>query len=159
MLKFVSGDLFDSEAEAIVNAVNCVGVMGRGIALQFKRQYPGNFKAYETACKRGEVVPGKMFVFETNQPANPKYIINFPTKRHWRGASRLEDIEAGLVDLVEIIKQRQISSIALPPLGSGLGGLEWGVVRERMEAVLENLTGVSVEVYIPDGEAAQPEPT
>jgi O-acetyl-ADP-ribose deacetylase (regulator of RNase III) len=150
MIKFVAGNLFDSNAEAIVNTVNCVGIMGRGVALQFKKQYPDNFKAYEIACKRGEVIPGKMFVFKMNQLMNCKYIINFPTKRHWRGASRIEDIETGLVDLAEVITKLHISSIALPPLGSGLGGLEWKVVRNRIETTFKTLTDVYIEIYTPN---------
>jgi len=154
MIKFVTGNLFNSNAEAIVNTVNCVGIMGRGIALQFKKQYPNNFKAYEKACKQGEVVPGKMFVFEMNQLINPRYIINFPTKRHWRGASRIEDIEAGLVDLAEVVRKLRIASIALPPLGSGLGGLEWNLVRSKIETALKGLTGVDIEVYMPSDTVA-----
>ena len=151
MIKFVTGNLFDSNAEAIVNTVNCVGFMGRGVALQFKKIYPDNFKAYELACKRGEIVPGKMFVFELNQLINPKYIVNFPTKRHWRGASRIEDIESGLIDLAAIITERQISSVALPPLGAGLGGLDWRVVRAKIEAALSHLSDVEIKVYEPTG--------
>ena len=151
MIRFIKGNLFNSDAEAIVNTVNCVGVMGRGIALQFKKQYPDNFKAYEMACKRNEVVPGKMFVFEINQLVNPKYIVNFPTKRHWRGASRIDDIETGLSNLAEIIVERHISSIALPPLGAGLGGLDWNVVRGKIEAALCRLLDVDIEVYEPSG--------
>jgi len=151
MIRFATGNLFTSNTEAIVNTVNCVGIMGRGIALQFKRQYPDNFKAYELACKRNEVVPGKMFVFELEQFTNPKYIINFPTKRHWRGASRMEDIEAGLIDLAEVITVRKISSIALPPLGAGLGGLDWSAVKEKIEIVLSQLSDVDIEVFEPNG--------
>jgi O-acetyl-ADP-ribose deacetylase (regulator of RNase III) len=151
MIRYVTGNLFDSKAEAIVNTVNCVGVMGRGIALQFKKQYPDNFKAYELACKRNEVVPGRMFVFEINQLVNPKYIINFPTKRHWRNMSRIEDIQAGLVDLANVISKKYIASIALPPLGAGLGGLDWDVVRAEIEAGLASLSNVDIEVYEPMG--------
>ena len=125
MIEFRTGDILKADAEALVNTVNCVGVMGRGIALQFKNAFPDNFKAYEAACEREEVQPGKMFVFETGTLTNPKFIINFPTKRHWRGKSRIEDIESGLKALVEEIRQRGIRSIAIPPLGSGLGGLDW----------------------------------
>jgi len=144
-----------SVGEEIGITVNCVGVMGRGIALQFKRNYPENFKAYEVACKRGDVIPGRMFVYETGQLANPKYIINFPTKRHWRGASRIEDIDAGLADLVDTITKRNISSFALPPLGSGLGGLEWNVVRSRIESALKCLENVHIEVYEPSDVVAK----
>ena len=100
MIEFTTGNIFESDAEALVNAVNCVGVMGRGIALQFKNKYPENFKAYQQACKQEVLKPGKMFVFETGQLVLPRWIINFPTKRHWRGKSRIEDIESGLIDLV-----------------------------------------------------------
>ena len=100
MIEYRSGDILKSEAEALVNTVNCVGVMGRGIALQFKNAFPENFKAYAAACKREQVQPGRMFVFETGQLTPPRYIINFPTKRHWRGKSRIEDIEVGLKALV-----------------------------------------------------------
>jgi O-acetyl-ADP-ribose deacetylase (regulator of RNase III) len=149
MLTFTTGDILSADAEALVNTVNCVGVMGRGIALQFKSAFPDNFKAYEKACARGEVVPGRMFVFETGAITNPKYVINFPTKRHWRGKSRLEDISAGLQDLVHEIGSRNIRSIAIPPLGSGLGGLAWRDVRVLIEDALRDLRDVDVVVFEP----------
>jgi O-acetyl-ADP-ribose deacetylase (regulator of RNase III) len=151
MITFTTGDILAADAEALVNTVNCVGVMGRGIALQFKNVFPENFKAYETACSKHEVQPGRMFVFETGAMTNPKYIINFPTKRHWRGKSRMEDIDAGLQALVGEIEMRQIRSIAIPPLGSGLGGLSWPDVRARVEEAFRNLAGVDVRVYEPNG--------
>src|SRR3972149_3687562 len=129
MIEYKTGDILAEDAEALVNTVNCVGFMGRGVALRFKKAFPANFNAYEAACRRGEVEPGRMFVFETKQLTNPRYIINFPTKRHWRGKSRLVDIEAGLDGLVLEIKRLGIRSIAIPPLGSGLGGLDWAQVR------------------------------
>lgn len=122
MIRFTKGDILAAQAEALVNTVNCVGVMGRGIALQFKQAYPENFKRYEAACKRGDVVPGKMLVVESSELTWPRFIINFPTKRHWRGKSRIGDIEVGLADLVTVVRDRNIRSIAVPPLGSGLGG-------------------------------------
>jgi O-acetyl-ADP-ribose deacetylase (regulator of RNase III) len=149
MIEFRTGDLFKTDVEALVNTVNCVGVMGRGVALQFKNVFPENFKTYEAACRREEVKPGRMFVFETRYLANPRYIINFPTKRHWRGKSRMEDIEAGLVALVDEIRRRGIRSVALPPLGSGLGGLDWSQVRPRIEAALGRLEDVQVIVFEP----------
>ncbi len=106
MIQYKTGDIIAEDVEALVNTVNCVGIMGRGIALQFKNAFPDNFKAYEAACRRGEVQPGHMFVFETDQLTNPRLIINFPTKRHWRGKSRIEDIEAGLEALVHEIRSR-----------------------------------------------------
>lgn len=149
MITYKTGDLLTEDCEAIVNAVNCVGVMGRGIALQFKKIYPENFKAYASACKLGKVEPGRMFVFDTGRLMSPQYIINFPTKRHWRSKSRMEDIEAGLVALVQEIRERHIASIAIPPLGAGLGGLSWAAVRERIEQALCELTDVRVIVFEP----------
>lgn len=154
MIEYVTGDILKCEADALVNTVNCVGVMGRGIALQFKRAYPANFKAYAEACKREAVQPGRMFVFETGQLTPPRYIVNFPTKRHWRGNSRIEDIEAGLADLVELIRARGICSIAIPPLGAGLGGLDWNEVRPRIERAMAALTDVQVWVFEPKGAPA-----
>jgi len=149
MIEFRQGNVLDAEAEALVNTVHCVGVMGRGVALQFKRAFPANFKAYEASCSRGEVQPGRMFVFDTDRLVNPRYIINFPTKRHWRGKSRLSDIEVGLQALVGEVRKRGIRSIAFPPLGSGLGGLDWGEVRLLIEQALSDLTDVEVFVYEP----------
>jgi O-acetyl-ADP-ribose deacetylase (regulator of RNase III) len=149
MIEFKTGDILRADAEALVNTVNCVGIMGRGVALQFKNAFPENFKAYEAACSRGEVQPGRLFVYETGWLANPKLIINFPTKRHWKGKSRIEDIDSGLQALVHEIRNRGIRSIALPPLGSGLGGLDWGVVRRRIESELGSLDQVIVTVFEP----------
>lgn len=154
MIEYKSGDILREDAEALVNTVNCVGVMGRGIALQFKKAFPKNFKAYADACKNEEIEPGRMFVFETGQLTYPRFIINFPTKRHWRGKSRMEDIETGLADLVTTIRQYGIRSVAIPPLGSGLGGLEWSEVKMRMEAALAPLEDVEVMVYEPKGAPA-----
>ena len=151
MIEYKSGDILREDAEALINTVNCVGVMGRGIALQFKKVFPENFKNYAAACKHEEVQPGRMFVYETGLLTNPRYIINFPTKRHWRGKSRMEDINAGLKALVEVIHQYNIRSIAIPPLGSGLGGLDWVDVKPCIEAALKPLTEVQVIVYEPAG--------
>ncbi|ART78928.1 type II toxin-antitoxin system antitoxin DNA ADP-ribosyl glycohydrolase DarG [Oceanisphaera avium] len=151
MIKYKKGDIFQSDADALINTVNCVGIMGRGLALQFKNAFPDNFKAYAAACKRDEVLPGKMFVFDSGQLTNPRYIINFPTKRHWRSNSRIEDIETGLQALVETIRHYNLSSIAIPPLGSGLGGLEWSEVKARIEVALCSLTDVDITIYEPIG--------
>lgn len=151
MIHSTQGDILHDESEAIVNTVNCVGIMGRGIALQFRNAYPENHKAYEKACQREEVQPGRMFVHETGELTHPRFIINFPTKRHWRGKSRMEDIDAGLTALVEVLRARKIRSIALPPLGSGLGGLEWSEVRPRIVAALGALEDVKVTIYEPTG--------
>lgn len=151
MIQEVRGNLLETDAEALVNTVNCVGYMGKGIALQFKQAFPENFRAYEQAVKRGEVQPGRMFVFKTGLVTNPRYIINFPTKRHWRGKSRLADIDVGLKTLVEEIKHLCIHSIAVPPLGCGNGGLKWSVVRPRIVGALEALPDTRVLLYTPHG--------
>ena len=150
MIELRTGDILTTDVEALVNTVNCVGIMGRGIALQFKNEFPENYKVYEAACARKEVQPGKMFVFETRTLTNPKFIINFPTKRHWRGKSRMEDIESGLKALVEEIRHRGIRSIAIPPLGSGLGGLNWADVRPRIEAALRDINDLDAVVFEPN---------
>jgi O-acetyl-ADP-ribose deacetylase (regulator of RNase III) len=151
MIEFVRGDILKSGADALVNTVNCVGVMGRGIALQFKNAYPRNYEAYVAACGRDEVRPGRMFVFETGQLTPPRFIVNFPTKRHWRGKSRLEDIESGLLALVDTIREKNIRSIAIPPLGSGLGGLDWKLVAPRIVAAVSQLVDVQIMIFEPNG--------
>lgn len=148
-IRDAKGDLLEQRVDAIVNTVNTVGVMGKGIALQFKRKWPANAKAYEIACERREVVPGKMFIFDNGGLVEPKFIINFPTKRHWRQPSRLEDIDAGLIDLVEQIKKLNITSIAIPPLGCGNGGLAWNVVQPRIIAAFKTLPNVEVYLFAP----------
>ncbi len=158
MIRYTTGNILDAEVEALVNTVNCVGVMGRGIALQFKNAFPENFKAYEAACRRKAVEPGRMFVFDTGDLTPPRYIVNFPTKRHWRGKSRMEDIETGLAALVDEVRRRVIRTIAVPPLGSGLGGLEWAQVRPRIEAALGDIDGLDVLVYEPSKVPADSRP-
>ncbi len=154
MITFTQGDILRDSSEALVNTVNCVGVMGRGIALQFRNAFPGNFEAYQKACKRDEVRPGRMFVHETGELTGPRYIVNFPTKRHWREKSRIEDIDSGLAALVEWILTARIRSIAVPPLGSGLGGLDWSAVREKIVCALGPLEEVTVTIYEPAGAPA-----
>lgn len=151
MITYTSGDVLSADVEALVNTVNCVGVMGRGIALQFKNMFPNNFDAYASACAREEVQPGKMFIYPTGELTNPRFIVNFPTKRHWRGKSRIEDVESGLVALREEIVRRGIRSIAIPPLGSGLGGLDWQDVKPRIVSALSSLEDVDIRVYEPKG--------
>lgn len=149
MIELLRGDIFDAEAEALVNTVNCVGVMGRGIALQFRKAFPENFKVYKAVCDRGELRPGVMLVHQRLH--SPRFIINFPTKRHWRGKSRMEDIEVGLEALIREVRERGIPSIAIPPLGSGLGGLDWKHVRPRIEAAFRDLPEIRVLLYEPRG--------
>ncbi len=151
MIKEAAGNLLQADADALVNTVNTVGVMGKGIALQFKQAYPDNFRAYEAACSRGEVQIGRMFVFETDLLANPRFIINFPTKTHWRAHSRLADIASGLEDLRKVITDRPIASIAVPPLGCGNGGLSWRDVRPLIIGALGDLPGVEITIYPPAG--------
>lgn len=146
-----TGDILKADAAAIVNTVNCVGIMGRGIALQFKKAFPANFRAYALACDEGEVQPGRMFVYDTGAFTNPRYIINFPTKRHWKGKSRIEDIDSGLIALAQEVQARGIKSIAIPPLGAGLGGLDWNDVRPRIEAALHDVPDLDVLIYQPNG--------
>jgi O-acetyl-ADP-ribose deacetylase (regulator of RNase III) len=145
-----TGDIFKTDAEAIVNTVNCVGIMGRGIALQFKNAYPTNFKAYKAACDAEQVQPGRMFVFETGK-FTPRFIINFPTKRHWKGKSRIEDIDTGLIALADEITSRGIKSVAIPPLGAGLGGLDWDHVLPRIKSALQDIPDVDVIIFEPKG--------
>ncbi|NEQ97699.1 MAG: macro domain-containing protein, partial [Cyanothece sp. SIO2G6] len=149
MLELKRGNLLAEKTDALVNTVNCVGVMGKGIALQFKQTFPDNFKQYKKACDAGEVVPGKMFIVPTGNLFNPRYIINFPTKHHWRGKSKLEDIQSGLVDLVAQVQRLEIGAIAIPPLGCGNGGLDWAVVRPLIEEAFTPLQAVQVVLFEP----------
>jgi O-acetyl-ADP-ribose deacetylase (regulator of RNase III) len=149
-IELKTGDIFKADADAIVNTVNCVGIMGRGIALQFKNAYPANFKAYKAACDAEQVQPGRMFVFETGK-FTPRFIINFPTKRHWKGKSRIEDIDAGLIALTDEIRSRGIKSVAIPPLGAGLGGLDWDEVLPRIKSALQDIPDVDVIIFEPKG--------
>lgn len=143
------GNLITEDAEALVSTVNCEGYMGKGVALQFKKAFPANYDAYHKACKHGHVSPGKMFVFQTGRMVNPKYIINFPTKRNWRQSSRLEDIKSGLDDLVKVIQDLRIHSIAIPPLGCGLGGLRWYEVRPLIESAIDNFPNLTAYIFEP----------
>jgi O-acetyl-ADP-ribose deacetylase (regulator of RNase III) len=150
-IQLKSGDLLKEKSDAIVNTVNCVGVMGKGIALQFKQRWPKNFKDYEAACKREEIRPGKMFVHDLGKWAKPRFIINFPTKVHWRGDSKLEYVDEGLRDLVKQVKRLGIRSISLPPLGCGNGGLDWDEVRDLVFAAFKDQPDISVNLFEPKG--------
>jgi len=154
MIQLTHGDILKADAEALVNTVNCVGIMGRGIALQFRKAFPECFKEYQALCDRKELQPGKLQVCDLNRFGNPHLVINFPTKRHWKGKSKLEDIEAGLKALVELVRQRHIHSIAVPPLGCGLGGLDWEEVRPRIEQAFAALQDVQVLLFEPKGAPA-----
>jgi O-acetyl-ADP-ribose deacetylase (regulator of RNase III) len=141
--------LLDADVDAVVNTVNTAGVMGKGIALMFKERFPENFKAYAAASKAGEIVTGRMFVTPSNELQGPRWIVNFPTKRHWRHPSRLEWIEQGLDDLRNVIRDKAIESIALPPLGCGNGGLEWQEVKALIESKLDDVAGLKVYAFEP----------
>jgi O-acetyl-ADP-ribose deacetylase (regulator of RNase III) len=151
MILKAKGNLLAADVEALVNTVNSVGVMGKGIALQFKQAFPDNYIAYEAACKRQEVNPGQMFVYHTNTFHNPRFIINFPTKQHWKGKSKIKDIESGLKDLIAVVKAEKIRSIAVPPLGCGNGGLDWAEVRPLIEEAFSNVPDVEVQLFDPAG--------
>ena len=149
MISYTQGNLLDARVDALVNTVNTVGVMGKGIALMFKERFDRNFNLYAAACKAKQVKVGQMFVTETGELDGPRWIINFPTKDHWKGNSRLEWVESGLQDLKRVLRERQIRSVAIPPLGAGNGGLDWLTVKARIQAALADLDGVEVIVYEP----------
>lgn len=149
MITYTQGNLLDVGAEALVNTVNTVGVMGKGIALMFKERFARNFQLYAAACKAKQVRTGQMFVTETGELNGPKWIVNFPTKEHWRSPSRLEWVIDGLQDLRRFLVEKQVKSIAIPPLGAGNGGLDWPLVREQIEQALSDLEGVEILVFEP----------
>lgn len=143
-----SGNLFDADTEALCCTVNCVGVMGRGIALEFKNRYPEMFKEYARLCKRKFIQVGKVWIWWNPEPGNPRYIINFPTKEHWRNPSKLEWISAGLADLNNRVMMIGIESIAIPALGCANGGLRFEDVRPLIEEKLNDLE-IPVLLYEP----------
>jgi O-acetyl-ADP-ribose deacetylase (regulator of RNase III) len=149
MIRYTSGNLLEAKAEALVNTVNTVGVMGKGIALMFREAFEDNFHAYAAACKRGEVQVGRMFVTERHAVLGPRWIINFPTKQDWRSKTRLQWIVDGLVDLRRVVVDNNIRSIAVPPLGCGNGGLDWAEVKPVIESALGDLDDIEVHVFEP----------
>ena len=155
MIRFTKGNLMTSSAEALVNTVNTVGVMGKGIALQFKEEFPKNFSTYAKACSSGELVPGKLLITkEMNRAGEEKIIVNFPTKLHWRNPSKYEYITEGLVELVKAINEYNIKSIAIPPLGCGNGGLDWNIVKGMIEEALKDVD-IDICIYEPNTEIKQ----
>lgn len=148
MIIFTQGNLLESRAEALVNTVNTVGVMGKGIALMFKERFDENFRRYAAACKANEVQTGKMFVTQVHELDGPRWIVNFPTKQHWRAPSRMEWVVDGLRDLRRFLVEQKVKSIAIPPLGAGNGGLEWAEVREQIERTLGDLD-IDILVFEP----------
>ena len=151
MIELRQGDILQADAEALVNTVNCVGIMGRGIALQFRKAFPENYRVYKAICDKKQLRPGMMLVHDLNRLENPRYIINFPTKRHWTGKSRIQDIESGLKALVEEVRRWNIRSLAVPPLGCGMGGLDWKKVRPIIEKALSALPDVRIFLCEPTG--------
>ncbi len=151
MIERATGNLLEADAEALVNTVNTVGVMGKGIALQFRQAFPDVYAEYRRACAHGELRAGSVQVVPTGRLDGPRYVINLPTKRHWKGQARIEDVESGLRALVNAIKEFNITSIAVPPLGCGNGGLSWRDVQPRIERALGSLPGVRVLLYAPEG--------
>ncbi|RKN29933.1 type II toxin-antitoxin system antitoxin DNA ADP-ribosyl glycohydrolase DarG [Micromonospora musae] len=151
MIVLSRGNLLTADVDALVNTVNTVGVMGKGIALQFKRAYPANYAAYRAACAKNEVKLGQMFVFDSARLGLRRYVINFPTKGHWRANSKLSDIQAGLADLVRVVREQQITSVAMPALGCGNGGLNWDEVRPIIERAFAELPDVRVLLFPPEG--------
>jgi len=150
MITLAKGNLLDSPAEALVNTVNTVGVMGKGIALTFKNRFPENYEVYAASCDRGEVRVGAMFVTEPGEVGGPRWIVNFPTKKHWRDPSKLEWVRDGLVALKEFVREKRIRSIAIPPLGCGNGGLDWALVRPMIETAFNDLPDVEAMIFEPD---------
>jgi O-acetyl-ADP-ribose deacetylase (regulator of RNase III) len=149
MIENCKGNLLQANVEALVNPVNCVGVMGKGLALEFKKTYPDNFYHYQKGCNEGKIRPGQVFITLNNSLINPLYIINFPTKDHWKDKSKLEDIKTGLTALVRDINRLQIKSIAIPALGCGNGGLKWQKVEPLILSAFEKLSTVEVKLYLP----------
>ena len=149
MIRYTHGNLLDSQDEALVNPVNTVGVMGKGLALAFRQHFDLNHRLYVAACQAGELQVGKMFVTETGQAFGPRWVVNFPTKQHWRQPSQLRWVSDGLIDLRRFIAQHQVRSISIPALGAGLGGLAWPDVRAAIESALAELDDVQIAVYEP----------
>ena len=152
MIEYTKGNLLEADVDALVNTVNTVGVMGKGIALMFKEAFPENFSAYADACRSKDVQTGKMFITERNALVGPNWIINFPTKQHWRAKSDPKWIDEGLLDLRKVIANNNIKSIAIPPLGSGNGGLDWQTVKPKIENILGDLSDVRIVIFEPTAE-------
>lgn len=149
MITYTTGNLLEAPVEAVVNTVNTVGVMGKGIALMFKERFPEAFMEYQSACKKDEVKVGQMFLSYNPEFSGPRYIIHFPTKQHWRNPTKQEWVKTGLVALKELIINKQMKSIAIPPLGCGNGGLKWEQVKPMIESELADLHEVEIVIYEP----------
>jgi O-acetyl-ADP-ribose deacetylase (regulator of RNase III) len=154
-MKYIKGNLLDASTQALVNTVNTVGVMGKGIALQFKERFPLNFKLYLAACKNGSLVPGKLLIVNDATLEGERIIINFPTKTEWYKKSQYTYIEDGLKELAKIIVEYNIKSIAIPPLGCGNGGLKWEKVKPLIEQYLGGIQDVDITVYEPNNKVKE----
>lgn len=154
-LTFKTGDMFQESAEAIVNTVNCVGVMGKGVALEFKHRWPENFKAYKRLCDSQQLRPGKVYVHQVGDMLTDgrRFLVNFPTKDHWRAKSKMEFIDTGLDDFIAQILKLKIKSVVMPPLGCGNGGLDWSEVKALLTDKLTPIEGVDFIVFAPGGDA------
>ena len=148
-MNYTQGNILESDAEVIINPVNTVGVMGKGLALQFKKKFPKNYKIYKEACQNNAIDVGKLLLVDESNLTERKFIINFPTKKHWRNASKIEYIEEGLRDLVKIIKANTFESMAIPALGCGLGGLDWEDVKLLLEKYLRDIETIEITVFEP----------
>ena len=149
-MNYKKGNILESNTEVIINPVNTVGVMGKGLALQFKQKFPANYKIYKEACKNKTIDIGKSLLVDESNLERKKFIINFPTKKHWNNPSKIEYIEEGLKDLVRIIENNNFESMAIPALGCGLGGLEWENVKLLFEKYLRNLEGIEIVIFEPN---------
>ncbi|WP_375563070.1 macro domain-containing protein [Bernardetia sp. OM2101] len=149
-MNYTKGNILESNTEVIINPVNTVGVMGKGLALAFKKQFPHNYKIYKEACKNQAIDIGKLLLVDESTLEQKKFVINFPTKKHWRSSSKIEYIEEGLKDLVRIIETQKFESMAVPALGCGLGGLEWGSVKLLLEKYLGNIDTTDIVIYQPN---------
>lgn len=147
MICYVQGNVLAAHTDVIVNTVNELGVMGKGLALQVRGAFPESSAEYVRACRRGDVRVGRMCVTSSNVSTGPTWIVHFPTKKHWRDPSRIEWVRDGLVDLVRVVRELGVRSIAIPPLGCGLGGLDWPTVRTEIERAFGPLADVDVQVY------------
>lgn len=153
MIREGHGNLLPADAEVLVNTVNTVGVMGKGLALQFRRAYPEMFEVYAEACKRGEVVLGRVHVWPTGATTGPRFVVSFPTKGHWRARSDLADlgdVRTGLVDLERVVRDLEIRSIAVPALGCGFGRLAWTEVGPLILSAFSHLTDIEVTIHAPE---------
>ena len=155
MITYHQGDILQTTAQALVNPVNCAGVMGKGLARQVKQAHPENFQAYQRACRAGKLRPGTILAHRVqaqDPPSELRYILNLPTKRHWKDPSRLEDVRAGIAALVRSAARLELQSVAVPALGAGLGGLDWNLVHQELLQQLQPLDWLQVQVYPPQNQ-------